>query len=91
MSQQNERSLTDAEKDKLKKLEKEIPMKSFKDRYGKDGKSVYYATLTKMAKNESYEIGKDYADHTKEIDPYSAPEETNEKSTLKKDKNFLIL
>ena len=35
-----------------------------------------------MAKNESYEIGKDYADHTKEIDPYSAPEETNEKSTL---------
>ena len=88
MSQQNERSLTDAEKDKLKKLEKEIPMKSFKDRYGKDGKSVYYATLTKMAKNESYEIGKDYADHTKEIDPYSAPEETNEKSTLKKDKKL---
>ena len=84
MSQQNERSLTDAEKDKLKKLEKEIPMKSFKDRYGKDGKSVYYATLTKMAKNESYEIGKDYADHTKEIDPYSAPEETNEKSTSTK-------
>ena len=114
-------------------------MKSFKDRYGKDGESVYYATLTKMAKNESYdlseneevkdmikhyedmlkslerkkkktpgmgfakmkikeiiaklkkdlgesyEIGKEYADHTKEIDPYSAPEETNEKSTLKKD------
>ena len=41
-----------------------------------------------MAKNESYEIGKDYADHTKEIDPYSAPEETNEKSTLKKDKKL---
>ena len=37
MSQQNERSLTDAEKIKLKKLEKEIPMKKqlFKDRYGK--------------------------------------------------------
>ena len=90
MSQQNERSLTDAEKDKLKKLEKEVPMKSFKDLYGKDAKSVYYATLTKMAKNESYEIGKDYADHTKEIDPYSAPEETNEKSTstLRKDKKL---
>ena len=86
MSQQNERSLTDAEKDKLKKLEKEVPMKSFKDLYGKDAKSVYYATLTKMAKNESYEIGKDYADHTKEIDPYSAPQE--EKSTLKKDKKL---
>ena len=38
--------------------------------------------------NESYEIGKDYFDHTKEIDPYSAPEETNEKSTLKKDKKL---
>ena len=144
MSQQNERSLTDAEKKKLKELEKEIPMKSFKDRYGKDGESVYYATLTKMAKNESYdlseneevkdmikhyedmlkslerkkkktpgmgfakmkikeiiaklkkdlgesyEIGKEYADHTKEIDPYSAPEETNEKSTstLRKDKKL---
>jgi len=140
MSQQNERSLTDAEKKKLKELEKEIPMKSFKDRYGKDGESVYYATLTKMAKNEShdlseneevkdmikhyedmlkslerkkkktpgmgfakikikeiiaklkkdlgesYEIGKDYADHTKEIDPYSAPQE--EKTTLKKDKKL---
>ena len=45
----------------------------------------------KQKKNESYEIGKDYADHTKEIDPYSAPEETNEKSTLRKIKNFLIL
>ena len=91
MSQQNERSLTDAEKDKLKKLEKEVPMKSFKDLYGKDAKSVYYATLTKMAKSESYEIGKDYADHTKEIDPYSAPQ--NEKTTLRKDKklsNLLI-
>ena len=27
-----ERKLTDAEKDKLKKLEKEVPMKDFKDR-----------------------------------------------------------
>ena len=36
--------------------------------------------------NESYEIGKDYADHTKEIDPYSAPQ--NERSTLKKDKKL---
>ena len=36
--------------------------------------------------NESYEIGKDYADHTKEIDPYSAPQ--NEKSILRKDKKL---
>ena len=61
-------------------------MKSFKDRYGKDGKSVYYATLTKMAKNESYEIGKDYADHTKEIDPYSAPK--SEKIYLRRDRKL---
>ena len=45
-----ERKLTDAEKDKLKKLEKEVPKKDFMDRYGKDGESVYYATLTKMNK-----------------------------------------
>ena len=124
-----ERKLTDAEKDKLKKYEKDIDKKDFIDRYGKEeGESIYYATLTKMAKGEglwdnirkkkariargsgermrkkgekgaptadqikraqeSYEIGKDYFDHTKEIDPYSAPEETNEKSTLKKDKKL---
>ena len=127
----DERKLTDAEKDKLKKYEKDIDIQDFIDRYGeKEGKSIYYATLTKMAKgeslwanihkkrqrikqgsgermrkkgekgaptpaqmkrakgesNESYEIGKDYADHTKEIDPYSAPQ--NEKSTLKKDKKL---
>ena len=111
-----ERKLTDAEKDKLKDLEKEVSKKDFIDRYGKEeGESIYYATLTKMAKkeglwdnirkkkariargsgermrkkgekgaptadqikraqDESYEIGKDYADHTKEIDPYSAPQ-----------------
>ena len=49
-----ERTLTDAEKEKLKKLEKEVPMKDFKDRYGKEGESVYYATLTKMAKDEGF-------------------------------------
>ena len=49
-----ERKLTDAEKDKLKKLEKEVPMKDFKDRYGKEGEAVYYATLTKMAKKEGF-------------------------------------
>ena len=47
-----ERKLTDAEKDKLKKLEKEVPMKDFKDRYGKEGEAVYYATLTKMVKEK---------------------------------------
>ena len=51
------------------------------------------AYLDAKDKKESYEIGKDYADHTKEIDPYSAPEETNEKSsneksTLRKDKKL---
>ena len=48
-----ERKLTDAEKDKLKKLEK-VPMKDFKDRYGKEGEAVYYATLTKMVKKEGF-------------------------------------
>ena len=46
-------------------------MKSFKDRYEK--LNQFTITLTKMAKNGSYEIGKDYADHTKRL-TYSAPE-----------------
>ena len=29
-------------------------MKDFKDRYGKEGEAVYYATLTKMAKKEGF-------------------------------------
>ena len=127
----DERKLTDAEKDKLKKYEKDIDIQDFIDRYGEEeGKSIYYATLTKMAKgeslwanihkkrqrikqgsgermrkkgekgaptpaqmkrakgesNESYEIGKDYADHTKEIDPYSAPK--SEKIYLRRDRKL---
>ena len=51
-----ERKLSDGEKDKLKKLEKDIDKKDFIDRYGKEeGESIYYATLTKMAKGESIE------------------------------------
>ena len=47
----NERKLTDGEKDKLKSLEKGCSKKDFIDRYGKEeGESIYYATLTKMAK-----------------------------------------
>ena len=44
------------------------------------------ALMAQYDQNESYEIGKDYADHTKEIDPYSAPQ--NEKSVMKKDKKL---
>ncbi len=108
-----ERKLSDGEKDKLKKLEKDIDKKDFIDRYGKEeGESIYYATLTKLAKGESieekdnpcwdthkqvgmkkkngkmvpncvpkesYEIGKDYAQHTFKIDPHSAPQNLDEK------------
>lgn len=49
----NERELTPAEKEKMKEYEKKIDMKDFIDRYGEEeGKSVYYATITKMAKGE---------------------------------------
>lgn len=49
-----ERSLTKPEKRKLKSLEKKTPKKSFKDQYGKEkGEEVYYATLTKRAKEEA--------------------------------------
>ena len=46
----NERKLTSGEKSKLKKLEDKVPMKPFKDQYGDEGESVYYASLTKIAK-----------------------------------------
>jgi len=53
----NERKLTDGEKDKLKDYEKEISKKDFIDRYGKEeGESIYYATLTKMAKQHAEEV-----------------------------------
>jgi len=46
-----ERKLTPGEKESLTDLEKKVPMKDFIDQYGeKEGKSIYYATLTKMAK-----------------------------------------
>jgi len=41
-------------KKKLKDLEKKVPKKDFIDRYGDEGESVYYATLTKMAKDEGF-------------------------------------
>ena len=50
----DERTLTPAEKEKMKKYEKDIDKQDFIDRYGeKEGPSVYYATITKMAKGES--------------------------------------
>ena len=46
-----ERSLTSAEKDKMKHYEKKLPKQDFIDRYGKkEGEAIYYATATKMAK-----------------------------------------
>ena len=53
----DERKLTAGEKDKLMDLEKEVSKKDFIDRYGKEeGESIYYATLTKMAKQHAEEI-----------------------------------
>ena len=43
-------------KEKLKDLEKKVPKKDFTDRYGKEGEAIYYATLTKMAKNEEVDM-----------------------------------
>jgi len=43
--------LTPAEKKKFMELEKTVSIKEFIDKYGeKKGKSIYYATITKMAK-----------------------------------------
>ena len=48
-----ERSLTKAEKEKMKHYEKKLDKAEFKKRYGKDGEAVYYATATKMAKKNA--------------------------------------
>ena len=46
-----ERSLTSAEKDKMKHYEKKLPKQDIIERYGKkEGEAIYYATATKMAK-----------------------------------------
>ena len=52
MEVMGERKLEPGEKRKLKRLEKEVPKKNFTDQYGKEGESIYYATLTKMAKKD---------------------------------------
>jgi len=48
-----ERSLTKAEKSKMKHYEKKLPKQDFIDRYGKEGEAIYYATATKMAKKHA--------------------------------------
>ena len=46
-------ALTKDQKKKFIRLEKEVSIKDFIKKYGpKKGKSIYYATLTKMAKSE---------------------------------------
>ena len=47
-----ERKLTKSEKSQKEKLAKKYKpaMQSFKDQYGEEGESVYYATMTKKAK-----------------------------------------
>jgi uncharacterized protein involved in tolerance to divalent cations len=53
-----ERELTDKEMSKREHFAKALKSKKgdFKKRYGKRGEEVMYATATKMAKNESYQL-----------------------------------
>ena len=45
--------LTEDQKKKFIRLEKEVSIKDFIKKYGeKEGKAIYYATITKMAKAE---------------------------------------
>ena len=58
-----ERELTKSEKSKMRKYEKKVPKADFIKRYGKkEGESIYYGTITNMAKKaskkESIEEGK---------------------------------
>jgi hypothetical protein len=60
------KSLTPAQKEKFMKLEKEVSMKDFLKKYGeKKGKSIYYATLMKMAQAADKRIPEKKKDGTK--------------------------
>ena len=59
-------ALTKKQKEKLVKLEKEVPMTDFIKKYGeKEGKAIYFATLTKMAKAADKRIPEKKKDGTK--------------------------
>jgi hypothetical protein len=59
-------ALTKKQKEKLVKLEKKVPMSDFIKRYGeKEGKAIYFATLTKMAKAADKRIPEKRKDGTK--------------------------
>ena len=74
--------------DNIRKKKERIARGSGEKMRKKGEKGAPTSDQIKRAQGESYEIGKDYFDHTKEVDPYSSPDETNEKSTLKKDKKL---
>ena len=60
------KSLTPAQKEKFMRLEKEVSMKDFLKKYGeKKGKSIYYATLMKMAQAADNRIPEKKKDGTK--------------------------
>ena len=59
-------ALTKKQKEKLVKLEKKVPMGDFVKRYGeKEGRAIYFATLTKMAKAADKRITEKRKDGTK--------------------------
>ena len=60
----------------MKEYEKKIDKKDFIDRYGKEeGESVYYATITKMAKGEEVEVDeKTYLKRDKKLPNLMVPE-----------------
>jgi hypothetical protein len=59
-------ALTKKQKEKLVDLEKKVPMSDFIKKYGeKEGKAIYFATLTKMAKAAEKRIPEKKKDGTK--------------------------
>ena len=65
--QVRERKLTPQEIEDREKIAKKLPMDDFKKRYGKDAKSVMYATAMKMAKAKHNVETKEYGSMIQQI------------------------
>jgi hypothetical protein len=85
------KALTPSQKEKFMKLEKEVSMKDFLKKYGqKKGKSIYYATLMKMAQAKDIKLppDTDFSLNLKHLVEKHMVKDTDEKMPEKKSESM---